>query len=138
MERLWFDLKKFSRVFVKQFLREDYDGWLILWKLKVFFAPEPERLDCGFILIKVVGFLKQYPREEVGLRVDFTKERDLFSQKKLERRLDCKLISLEIEIFFHNDRNSRNLDRPSVRSGGWKSQRRDHTGRPSFGARIIW
>ena len=82
MERLWFDLKKFSRVFVKQFLREDYDGWLILWKLKVFFAPEPERLDCGFILIKVVGFLKQYPREEVGLRVDFTKERDLFSQKK--------------------------------------------------------
>jgi hypothetical protein len=34
-------------------------------KLKVFFAnlPEPERLDCGLILRKVVGFFIKLPKK---------------------------------------------------------------------------
>jgi hypothetical protein len=35
-------------------------------------------LDCGLILIKIVGFFEKYLTEEAGLHVDLAKGRGLF------------------------------------------------------------
>ena len=52
-----------SEGFFEKKLREDKDGGLILWKLKVLFVNflQPVLLDCGLISRKAEGFFAKFP-----------------------------------------------------------------------------